>query len=92
MTTNLGTFEDGPLNDAGFQLGQMIQLNVISYAYNDKVMAVGVETAVPSSNSVKHITLAVNRPAGGKPAQSNQLTNWAPTTPFQIQGQIQEQH
>ena len=34
---------------------------------DDKVCAVRIESSVPSKNAVKHITLAVNKEAGGKP-------------------------
>jgi tRNA nucleotidyltransferase/poly(A) polymerase len=54
-----------------------IELNVIDYAINDMVMAVGVNGYV--SESLKsHITLAVNKKAGGKPAMSRELTDWKP--------------
>jgi hypothetical protein len=41
-------------------------------------MAVGVQTEVPSVNSKKHITIAVNRKAGGKPFMANKLVVWKP--------------
>ena len=35
-----------------------------------------VETNVPSANSLKHVTLATNTANGGKPFDSNGITNW----------------
>ncbi len=88
MTINMGNISAGPLNDD--YLNQEIELTVVSLAYDNKVIAAGVNTKIPSANAVKHITLAVDRSAGGKPFHSNQLTNWTPTTPIALQGIIQE--
>jgi hypothetical protein len=52
-----------------------MNLSVIDYAIDDKVMAVGVE-GYPTMNAKAHITIAVNRNAGGKPVMSNNLTDW----------------
>lgn len=57
-------------------LGKEFSVKLKSFAQNDKVMAFGVETECPSNNKIKHITLAVNRAAGGKPVMSNDLTDW----------------
>lgn len=77
MTINMGEFHSGPAADL-IETDQQITLTTL--AKNELVMAVGIETVVPSTNSVKHITLAVNRQKGGKPFHSNQLTNWTPLT------------
>ena len=90
MTINMGDAASGPLANSKFQVGQPAGLTVINYSYDEKVMAAGVQCDVPSSNAVKHITLAVNRPAGGKPILSNKLTNWQSISPLQLQGIIQE--
>lgn len=68
----------GPLSKLGLEQldGTYQELLVTHFACNDKVCAVKVETKVPSSNTIKHITVAVNRNAGGKPKDSNNLTNW----------------
>lgn len=89
MTINLNGPEKGPLVGSNFKVGDTAELTVVSYAYDDKVMAAGVETEVPSANPIKHITLGVDRAAGGKPAFSNKLTNWAPTSPIKLTGTIQ---
>ena len=81
MTINMSSMAFGPLKD--YTMGELEklcnqdqELKVVSYAMDDKVMAVGVETELPSKNKIKHITVAVNREAGGKPFLSNQLTAW----------------
>jgi hypothetical protein len=65
-------------------VGKFYSLVVFSFARNEKVMAVGVskdsiddEVLVNVKNSIPHITMAVNRSAGGKPVMSNQLTSWS---------------
>jgi hypothetical protein len=90
MTINMGTADKGPLVGSQFKKGDAATCEVTSYAYDDKVIAVGVQSNVPSQNQTKHITLAVNRAAGGKPFQSNQLTNWEPTSPMTLAGIIEE--
>lgn len=92
MTCNMGDFNSGPLKNSEFKLGDVAKLTVISLAYDDKVMAVGVESEVPSSNDKKHITIAVNRKNGGKPFMSNQLKEWNPTSPIVLTGTIQEEN
>jgi len=90
MTINMGNAASGPLNASQFNLGEEAELTIISIAYDDKVMAVGVNTEVPSANKIKHITVAVNKDGGGKPFHSNQLNNWKPTSPLKLQGIIEE--
>ena len=90
MTINMGNAESGPLMANKFNLDEESELTIISLAYDNKVIAVGVDTEVPSNNKVKHITLAVDRASGGKPFHSNQLTNWNPTSPLKLRGIIEE--
>ncbi len=104
-TVNLGSFKDGPAftpstfktflgKITGFPkiqwLGRKVPMIVNSIAKNDLVMAVGVTTNVPSTNETKHITIAVNRAAGGKPYMSNLLTSWKNIVPFTINGTLEE--
>lgn len=93
MTINLGGFDKGPLPASGFNLNDKVKLEVISLAYDDLVMAVGIgdSSNVPSTNQIKHITVAVNEKNGGKPYLSNKLTNWTAATPFTLNGTIMEQ-
>lgn len=84
----------GPLKGKARELiGQTFELRAVSFASDDKVMAVGVEQPgeVVSTNAVPHITLAVNRAVGGKPVMSNRLTNWKPLPePVILDGTLQE--
>lgn len=73
MTVNLGSPASGPALE---YLGKDVDLVVTSFAQDNLVMAVGVRCEVPSTNAIKHITLAVNRSKGGKPYLSNKLTHW----------------
>lgn len=90
MTCNMGDFNSGPLKGSAFKLGDIEALSVCAYSYDDKVMAVKVITSVPSINTTKHITVAVNKQGGGKPFMSNKLTEWQPTSPLQLSGTIEE--
>lgn len=90
MTINMGDAQAGGLIDEQ-QLGEDAFLTINSVAGNDKVLAVGVETDVPSKNDKKHITLAVNKEEGGKPVMSNHLEDWEPLPDqFEVSGTIQE--
>lgn len=91
MTVNMNGIESGPLKGTEYKLNTPVTLNVTSIAQDSLVMAVGVETLIPSTNSIKHITLAVNRAAGGKPFLSNKLTVWTPTSPLELHGVILEE-
>ena len=89
MTINMGGIHKGPV--PAESLNQEAGLTVVSLAADNKVMAVGVTTSIPSSNKQKHITLAVNRNAGGKPFHSNKLADWEPISePFELSGVILE--
>lgn len=87
MTINLGGARNGP---AQAFLGQVVKMKVMSIASNDKVIALGVETNVPSVNFRKHITFAVNKSAGGKPKDSNQLYQWDLIPSIEVSGVVTE--
>jgi hypothetical protein len=71
-------------------LGFPIKLNVIDYAIDDKVMAVGV-SGFQFKNAKPHITVAVNRVNGGKPVMSNNLTDWKNLgQPLTVVGKVSE--
>ncbi|RDJ35107.1 MAG: hypothetical protein DWQ19_09745 [Crenarchaeota archaeon] len=90
MTINMGNAASGPLAQSEFEVGQTAKLVVTHYAYDALVMAAGVECEVPSANTRKHITLAVNRREGGKPFYSNKLTDWSYVSPIELEGVIEE--
>lgn len=86
MTINMGEI------DQEYQkfLGLIVRLNVNEIAMNDKVIAVGV-SGFETHNAKPHITLAINRKAGGKPMMSNNLTNWEKIRrPLMITGKVVE--
>lgn len=56
--------------------GKVESLKVVSYGWSDKAFAVAVETDVPSTNKIKHVTCAINLNNNGKPVDSNSITNW----------------
>jgi len=86
MTINMGLIDE-KYKDL---LGKDVKLNVISYAIDDLVMAVGVQ-GVPTTNKIPHITIAVNRKDGGKPFMSNKLTDWKSLGfPLKLTGKIEE--
>lgn len=91
MTINMGNLSNGPLARHRALLGAPESLVVIAWAMDEKVLAVLVESTIPSVNESKHVTVAVNRDAGGKPFHSNNLTHWERLPePFSLRGIIQE--
>ena len=87
MTINMGPAANGP---AASLVGEHFAMTIKTFASDNRVMAVGVETDAPSTNATKHITLAVNRKGGGKPFHSNQLIKWESISPFEVHGSVQE--
>jgi len=89
MTINMGPIGKGPADPS--LLGTPAELTVVSVAADDKVLAVGVTSDVPSKNERPHVTVAVNRAGGGKPFMSNNLKDWELLTdPFDLFGTVQE--
>lgn len=90
MTIKMGALENGSREKQDMENGIEITLNVVDYAMDDLVMAVGVE-GYPTTNAKPHITIAVNRADGGKPFMSNKLTDWKPLGfPLKITGKVTE--
>ena len=87
MTINMGSLKP----DMKMRVGESVELEVVSFAENDKVKAVGVDTPVETVNRQPHVTVAVNREKGGKPYLSNKLEKWEPIRKtFAITGIITE--
>ena len=86
MTINMGPLKEEykPL------LGQSMDLLVTHIGTSDKVVAVKVESEIKTHNKTPHITVAVNRIEGGKPVMSNNITEWIPIYPFEVEGKIEE--
>lgn len=86
MTINLGEID--PQYEK--YLSMPVRIQVEDFAIDDKVVAVGV-SGFPSKNAKPHITLAVNRKAGGKPKMSNDLKDWQPLKrPLLLVGKVEE--
>jgi len=87
MTINPGPAESGPAADL---VGQQFEVVAKNFAEDNRVIAVAVESSVPSNNKIKHITVAVNVNGGGKSQHSNELTNWTPLVqPLVLRGVVQ---
>ena len=67
-------------------LGKEVGLVIKTLGKSDMAIALGVE-GYPSKNAIPHITLAIN-PDGGKPAISNQITDWKKTQNLKIRGTV----
>jgi hypothetical protein len=70
--------------------GQRHEMRVVRFGRLDGIMAVEVETAVPSKNDRKHITLCCDKVNGWKPKQSNDIVEWTDIEPFVLYGVVQE--
>lgn len=85
------TIDLGPLrNEYRPLLGQSFDLLVTHVGYTDKVLAVKIDTQFSTKNDYPHITVAVNREAGGRPMTSNEITNWISVYPFELEGVLEE--
>ena len=71
VTLNMGPYKGNREED----LGRMVAFSTRTYLEDDKVSAVSVQLPgfITSQNAHPHITVAVNRAAGGKPVMSNNL-------------------
>jgi hypothetical protein len=68
------------------QLDKEVGLLVTGLGISDKAIAVKVE-GYPSNNKIPHITLAIN-PDGGKPKDSNDITEWESVGNLKIRGTV----
>ena len=65
-----------------------IFLIVSHYGESEKVAAVRVMSNAPCRNKYPHVTLGVNTKNGGKPYDSNKITNWTLTEPLILVGYV----
>ena len=70
--------------------GQRHELKVVRVGRLDGIMAVEVETVVPSKNNRKHITTCCDRVNGWKPMKSNDIVEWTDIEPFTLFGVVKE--
>jgi hypothetical protein len=77
VTLHMGS----PTAEEAAMIGSTVALTADAVGGNDLVLAVRVvpwfgHKDIKSKNPIPHITLAVNKLAGGKPVMSNHLKNW----------------
>jgi len=90
VTINLGSYKGNRQ-----LLGQKFVIGILSTCSNDLVSAcrVSLPEGISSANPVPHITMYVNKAAGGKPAMSNKL-DWSQEVrlrgALQVQGTLIE--
>ena len=70
---------------------KVVSLTATDIGISDKALAIKV-SGFYSDNSTPHITIAVNRKGGGKPVDSNKISQWKalPTGHFKLQGTVKE--
>ena len=86
------TIDMGPLSDPSLK-GRKIKLEVIEAAENDFVVAAKVAILDPTlqvRNRTPHITIAVNKKEGGKPAMSKSLEGWVKVRSIILSGVVKE--
>ena len=80
-------FKEPVPNHLRNDIGKTVQLLVKEIGISTDAMAVKV-LGYHSSNNIPHITLAI--PEGGKPFNSNFITNWKPCSKMIVTGKVQE--
>ena len=76
------------MNNVSVQL-KKIHATHVGQTEDGNVVAVKVDGI--SDNKTPHITIGVNRSAGAKPVQSNNITKWdILRTPIALLGQVEE--
>jgi len=90
MTINMGK----ALPQIEAYLGTKQKLDITHYGISDKAIAVrvvGFYVDPGEINRKPHITVAVNRRDGGKPVDSNKITNWIPVDGLvTLSGEVKE--
>lgn len=67
-------------------LGEVFALKAVRVGISDKALALEVQSDVPSSKAIKHVTIATSR--DGKPVESNYIKKWFDVEPFNLTGVI----
>lgn len=62
----------------------VVSLIVDGIGISDEAIALRVKWSLPKANKISHITIAV--PPGGKPVNSNKITEWRDIDEFEING------
>ena len=74
-TITMGTNSKGKYD---YTPGDIVTMNVTHIGYNDTNVAAAVTVPRPIKNRIPHVTMSVNREAGGKPFFSNKIERWEP--------------
>ena len=75
-------------NWAQANLNKVFNIQAIKYGISDKAFAVEVETTMPCTNDIKHITIMTNPDTNGKPVDSNYITNWKSMERIDLTGYV----
>jgi len=67
--------------------GKEVSLTVTHIGMSDMAIAARVQ-GYKTTMDIPHVTIAVNTAEGGKPAMSNEITDWEPVDNFQITGKV----
>lgn len=87
MTICMGPITDNAIRE---KIGQTVTLAVELLGVSELAMAVKV-VGFYTTNKIPHITLGVNRQGGGKPKDSNAITDWSKVaTDIRLTGTVQE--
>ncbi len=87
MTITHRADRDIPLQEwAEKHLGEVFTLKAVRVGISDKALAIEVESEVPSSKTIKHVTIATS--PRGKPVDSNYIQKWYEVEPFNLKGVI----
>ena len=67
-------------------LGEEVELTAYQIGESDKIIAIKVKGGL-TANDIPHITILCK--PGGKPVESNYITDWKDIEPFSIKGKIE---
>ena len=75
-----------------YPVGSEVELTGLAIGRDERAMAVQVQAPAEISNSFPHITVAVNRAGGGKPAHSKEIPqeNFEPLSGITLRGTVEE--
>lgn len=82
MTVCLGT----AMKEVEAEMGNEIELNIVGFGHSEEfeVSAVLVETTLFSKNTIKHITVALNKEGGARAVNSNKINSFVHIEPFTL--------
>lgn len=79
-----------PFSPIDSGVGELVTLKVVAIGESDKALAVKVTGYNgKTNNAFPHVTVAINRTGGGKPKDSNSITEWVDINGPLLQGTVQ---